>query len=103
MNNAQLSGLRQMAIDAHDTRENDDVRTAVMGYMYHGGEDHWRLSDEQWIGCYLLADGFGQVDRDFATSQAYDWSHVRDSSPAAISRIWDTICHWHNTGQLKTS
>ena len=84
-------------------RNADDVRTAVMEYMYYGGADFWRLNESQWQGLYFLADGFGQVDRAIAHEQCWDWSHVRDSSPQAFARIWGAICHWHNTAPLKTA
>lgn len=35
---------------------------------------------------YLLCDGFGTIDLDWAEGQCWDWSHVRDSSDAALAR-----------------
>lgn len=43
----------------------------------------WYIRDEAW----LLADGFGKVTLDWLDEQAWDWSHVRDSSAEAISAI----------------
>ena len=80
-----------------------ETRCSVMSYMYHKGENAWRLSDAQWKAAYLQADGFGKVSLAFAEDQCWDWSHVRDSSEAAFAKMWGVICHWHNMGELKTA
>jgi len=77
------------------------VRSAVMEYMYYGGRDFWRLSESQWQELYLMADGFGKVDRTWANEQCWDWSHVRDSSEAAFGQMWDVIRGWHNNGPVR--
>lgn len=99
MTNATLNGFRHLA-GLNEDLSADQIRRSVMSYMSHSGENRSRLTEEQWAGCYLLADGFGQVDLAFAAEQCWDWSHVRDSSDAAFDRMWQVICHWHNRGQL---
>ena len=53
---------------------------------------HWNgakvklLTDDQYVTAYLLCNGFGDIDREIANDQAFDWSHVRDSTPIAIDR-----------------
>lgn len=81
----------------------DLIRSAVMDYMSHRGPHRWRLTDAQWSLAYLLGDGFGRISWDFAQDQCWDWSHVRDSSPQSLARIWEQICRWHNAGQLKNA
>ncbi len=81
----------------------DETRNAVISYMHYDGDDHWRLSESQRAGIYLLADGFGQITAAFAKEQCYDWSHVRDSSPRAFKLMWDAVCHYHNNGKLHTA
>jgi len=67
------------------------IRRRVMSYMSHKGERRNRLTEWQWATCYLLGDGFGQVDRAFAVEQCWDWSHVRDSSEQALANMWEVI------------
>jgi len=105
---ATLKALRELAATPRRHDENalsaDEKRTAVMGYMHYNGDDRWRLKDSQWKFCYLQhADGFGQITKAQAVEQCWDWSHIRDSSPAAIASIWETICFWHNRGRLKVA
>lgn len=38
---------------------------------------------------YDLSDVYGEVG--FVPSQGYDWSGIRDSSPAAVGRMWQRI------------
>ncbi len=91
-------------MNAAETKAREDqIRTSVMDYMHYDGCDRWRLDDHQWCGVYLLADGFGSLTIDQAVEQCYDWSHVRDSSEAALSVMWDAICSLHNRAMLKTA
>lgn len=52
---------------------------------YEGSKNHL-LTSEQYVNAYLLCNGFGVIDREIANDQAFDWSHVRDSSPIAVDR-----------------
>ena len=61
-----------------------DCRLAVMDRMHHDGRYAIASSDDRWEAAYLLGDGFGTVTKSFAVSQCWDWSHVRDSSQAAL-------------------
>jgi len=67
------------------------IRRRVMSYMSHKGEHRSRLTDSQWAKCWLLGDGFGHADREFAREQCWDWSHVRDSSERALAMMWEAI------------
>lgn len=69
----------------------DLIRRRVMSYMYRKGERRSRINPLQWEVCWLLGDGFGHVDREFAAEQCWDWSHVRDSSERALAVMWATI------------
>lgn len=40
----------------------------------------------QFVGLYSLADGYGAPGT--IPEQGYDWSGVRDSSPAAVARMF---------------
>lgn len=62
-------------------------RLWVMAHMHHTGSCAHILTAREWCRVWLLADGFGTVDREFAMEQSWDWSHVRDSSPEAIERM----------------
>lgn len=67
------------------------IRRRVMSYMYDAGNYRDRLTDLQWATCWLLGDGFGHVDHEFAAEQCWDWSHVRDSSERALAQMWEAI------------
>lgn len=66
--------------DQFDTAEKKRIRERVISYMM-------RNAGPKWDRLYLLADGFGTIDREFAIDQCWDWSHVRDSSWEAIERM----------------
>ena len=83
------------------TVSHSEVWEVVAAHMLYSGEDRWRLTDSQYITAYLLADGFGKIDQKFAGEQCWDWSHVRDSSPAGLVAVWEYICDLHNNGKLR--
>lgn len=62
---------------------------AVAKYLHGGGEFADTLSDEQSWELYCMADGFGRRTPDElrGINDGWDWSHVRDSSPAALAAI----------------
>lgn len=58
-------------------------------YDYLVGSHSSRLTDDQAYSVYVLCDGFGPADLTGDWLREYfdggcDWSHVRDSSDAAI-------------------
>ena len=67
------------------------IRRRVMSYMSYEGERRNRINPLEWELIWLLGDGFGHVDREFANEQCWDWSHVRDSSENALAMIWQAI------------
>lgn len=38
------------------------------------------------LAIYAQSDGYGEVG--YVPDQGYDWSGIRDSSPAAVERMW---------------
>ena len=69
------------------------TRKYVMKYLHWTGEKHDVLTDEQDSYLrYYLADGFGNLseqdlDREIIQDMMWDWSHVRDSSVQAFSKM----------------
>lgn len=63
------------------------LRAFVVAYMSHSGPDRDKLTARDWQTLYFLADGYGEVNAQFAIEQSWDWSHVRDSTPAAVRRM----------------
>lgn len=63
----------------------------VKEFLHYNGSKADRLTSHQYVTAYLLCNGFGDIDREFANDQAFDWSHVRDSTPIAIDRAADYI------------
>ena len=69
------------------------TRKYVMKYLHWTGEQHDVLTDEQDSYLrYYLADGFGNLseqdlDREIIQDMMWDWSHVRDSSVQAFSKM----------------
>jgi len=62
----------------------------VVAKMGHEGRSALPLNVFEQV--YLLGDGFGGgLSREFAREQCYDWSHVRDSSPEAVSRMANAL------------
>lgn len=68
-----------------------EIREFVMDHMYAIGKKRALLGSHFWQAVYLVADGFGTMDVDLARDQCWDWSHVRDSSPAAFERMAKAI------------
>jgi len=77
-----MSNAFPTVADQFDTVEKNRIRSRVISLMSCG-----QLTRAKWEQVYLLADGFGTIDRDFAVDQCWDWSHVRDSSWEAIERM----------------
>ncbi len=70
----------------------DGARETIWEYLY--GRLRWRVSNDDWFAIYAQADGFGDCRTGAArdelrayVEQGSDWSHVRDSSPEALSRV----------------
>lgn len=66
-------------------------RDYVMSRMHYGSANYIvrdNLSNTVWRELYLAADGFGELASFSAAERlGWDWSHVRDSSPYAISKM----------------
>lgn len=71
-------------------------RQDLMEYMSHTGKKRKLVPNDIWEKAYLACDGFGSVDKAFAISQCWDWSHVRDSSPEAVRRAWNIIAQYES-------
>jgi len=64
----------------------------VVEFLHHNGKHRDLLNDRLQGHIRLLADGFGDLrGARFAPELLWDWSHVRDSSPAAVKRMADKI------------
>lgn len=48
-----------------------------------------KATDTQFDHLYSLSDGYGIIG--FIPDQGYDWSGIRDSSPAAVRRMYDYV------------
>lgn len=59
----------------------------VVDFMHYAGANRQKLSKEEFYKVYSLADGFGNYGENVLLIVGYDWSHVRDSSDAAINRM----------------
>lgn len=58
--------------------------TFLVGYLHHSGERYGSLSNTEQAYVRSHGDGFGETtDPDLL----WDWSHVRDSSPPAVSAM----------------
>ena len=68
----------------HLTENPADCRQAVVDRMHWNGRYAMASSCPRWEAAYLLGDGFGTLTTSEAAAQCWDWSHVRDSSPAAL-------------------
>ncbi len=58
-----------------------DIHEAIFGH----GPDRSRAAEVAWS----LQDGYGVIGMD--VPQGWDWSGIRDSSPAAIKRIHEAL------------
>lgn len=66
-------------------------RELVISHLHYSGSNRHRLTDNQFVKAYLLCNGFGDIDLQFAAQIEFDWSHVRDSSPLGIDRAANYI------------
>jgi len=55
------------------------------------GEHEQVLTAKEKIGIWLLGDGFGELSLSGLMETEMDWSHIRDSSPAAQSAMAQKI------------
>ena len=64
-------------------------RDLVVAYLHYSGHHHDALSDAEHEHAFTLGDGYGSCTADELgeINGGWDWSHVRDSSPAAIAAI----------------
>lgn len=62
-------------------------RDLVVACLHYSGAYYGRLLRGADLGARLLCDGFGRLSSAELDTLGvtYDWSHVRDSSPAAIA------------------
>ena len=65
----------------------------VCSYMHYSGKNCSTLSAEQKWDVYCLGDGFGRMSSAELKeiNDGWDWSHIRDSSNAAICEMADKI------------
>jgi hypothetical protein len=75
----------------------------VVSYMHYSGEDRGRLSEVQDLEIRLRADGFGELRNEYKDAigddeklgrvmdKLYDWSHIRDSGPEAVTSMAQRI------------
>lgn len=80
------------------TRTDTMFRRFVSRYLHPSGKKSDVLTTEQKRSVYVLCDGFEDPPDPFGSdaSEPMDWSHVRDSSDAAMkraSRRLATILH----------
>lgn len=67
------------------------ARKVVVEHMHWNGEDSNKLNTTEELRVYSLADGFGLLDSEQLQEIGYDWSHIRDSSPAGFARMASEI------------
>ncbi len=63
----------------------DPEWTLIVSFLYWGGERFKSITNAQHLAARRLADGFGPGVEDL--DLLWDWSHVRDSSPAAVAAV----------------
>lgn len=81
---AILAKVNQQSADQWTPRQFID-RRSVIGWMWTARDDVPSLTEADYEAVYLLGDGFGALTEQGAAALNWDWSHVRDSSPAAIT------------------
>jgi hypothetical protein len=86
MNNANRSHVN-ISID----RALNQSWDTLMSYLRHDGANAHLLSQAEWQLVYLAGDGFGKVSLDWARTQCWDWSHVRDSSREGVIAMHDRL------------
>lgn len=75
---------------AHETTPAaDEDRRFVASYLHHRGTCVEALTTEEGWELYCLGDGFGRLSPEelAGINDGWDWSHVRDSSPAALAAM----------------
>ena len=90
----ESEGVRVPYTDVKDMPANtQEQRKVVMDYMHHTGKHHSEVKGKQYLEIAKLADGFGEIDEssDGFEDMIYDWSHIRDSSPRGIKRMYDYL------------
>lgn len=72
------------------------ARTFVTEHMKYDGIFESFLSDADWQNYFLMCDGFGVINGEYAKTIEWDWSHVRDSGDKTLVEVADEICqnHW---------
>jgi hypothetical protein len=71
-----------------DTQRNPEDWDVVLHFFRHlAPMPSW------WYDIYCLGDGFGRHSEAVMLSinEGYDWSHIRDSSAAAVTEMADEI------------
>lgn len=66
----------------------------IVSHMHFNGNRYRKdLTDEQMWTIYCLADGFGKMTSAELSkiNGGWDWSHIRDSSDEAITRMANRI------------
>ena len=76
---APLATSNQRPIRIMRTQTKD--RKLVNAHLHHDGEHNDKLDADVKNGLYEMADGF------IETPDYWDWSHIRDASDEAISRM----------------
>lgn len=63
----------------------------VFSFLHYKGEHYRALTAKELMQVWALGDGFGQLDYIELNKIEWDWSHVRDSSPAAVVAMGQKI------------
>lgn len=71
-------------------------RELVVAYLHHRGRHAERLTDREVEELFCLGDGYGSRSAEelAVINGGWDWSHVRDSSPAALAAIAQRLRTW---------
>ena len=69
------------------------TRKFVCDHLYFSGIHRTLLTDAQQWRAYCLADGFGLCSESELAkiNEGWDWSHIRDSSEGAFTRMAEYI------------
>jgi len=64
-------------------------REFIYKYLCHSSESSKVLTNEQHLKAFAMGDGYGQMAEGELKYRGltWDWSHIRDSSPAALTKI----------------
>lgn len=73
--------------------ETDEKRNQLWAYVGHSGAHNRILTREQHGRVFECCDGYGKRTSAelYACHLDWDWSHVRDSSDAAINEAWEVL------------